>query len=72
MLERVNKKYEMKLKEQQKIKNELVKKVKEQVRNIQEQYDKGVRNEKEQLEILEKEAKKKLARNKMGIIGETV
>jgi len=34
MLERVNKKYEMKLKEQQKIKNELVKKVKEQVRNI--------------------------------------
>ena len=42
----------MKLAEQRKIKNELVKKIKEQVKNIEEQYEKGVNNEKEQLEML--------------------
>jgi hypothetical protein len=70
IIDKVNKKYESKLAEKQRIKDELVKKIRAQEKGIEEMYAKGIEDEKLQLELLEEKAKKMLGKNQLGIIEE--
>ena len=60
------------LAEKQKIKEELVRKMKEQEQLIEEKFSKGIEEERRQFEVLEKEANSILGKNKLNIIQEKV
>lgn len=72
MLDRVYRKYESQLEEKRKIKEQLIRRIKEQESLAEENYNKNVREERENFELLEKQAQATLARNKLGVIQERV
>lgn len=72
MLDEANKRYVDRLGQKQKIKEELIKKMKEQESLIEERFHSGIQEEKEQFEVLEKQAKIILGKSKLNVRSEKV
>lgn len=70
LIESVNQKYASRLAEQQQIKQELIRKIRGQEKAVQEQYQRGIEEEKQQLEMLERKAKEILGKNRLNIVEE--
>ena len=72
MLDEVNQRYQEKIAQKQKIKDELIKKIRRQEEDVQRQFDKQLAEEKEQFGLVEGEAKRILGRKRMAAEREKV
>ena len=68
MLDEVNLKYKQKLSQKQKIKEELIRKIRQQEEDIQAQFEQQVSEEKEHFSLLETEARRVLGKKKLGAV----
>ena len=72
MLDEVNQRYQEKIAQKQKIKDELIKKIRRQEEDVQRQFDKQLAEEKEQFGLVEGRAKRILGRKRMAAEREKV